>query len=537
MESLLSCLPTKRAARLSLFFLLFCPLFLRAQTPKINQLEQELISASGALRAQKLIDLADANIEAGLFDRAADRAEEAEDLAKRLRLSDLRAAALNRQGKALARLDKKGLFGKNRPAPRFQASNEILRETRSTNTALFVDNLENLRSLAEKAGKTQEIALLAAEIARVKNGGVAAATTYSTEGGGKVDAKQELSRLEQEKAALNQKLEQQLSAAASASKKSEELTRQTQAMQAQLAAKEAAISQMTEEQVKAELSLLQQRQMLDSLTFKSSLDSINLLNKELAVKSANDSRNFLLAAAVALLLLLGGSTYSFVKARQHAKQIQIEQKRSEDLLLNILPALVAKELKKQGYTEPQFHDDVAVLFADFVGFSKIAEKLPPSELVRELDTCFKAFDEIIQRNGLEKIKTIGDAYMAASGLNNLKLENKHIFDMVKAAQEMQDWLNTWNAQRDKRGQPRFDARIGIHAGPVVAGVVGSKKFAFDIWGDTVNIAARVEQAGEGGKINISGMAYERVKDFFKCHYRGAIEAKNKGNIEMYFVES
>jgi class 3 adenylate cyclase len=108
--------------------------------------------------------------------------------------------------------------------------------------------------------------------------------------------------------------------------------------------------------------------------------------------------------------------------------------------------------------------------------------------------------------------------------------------MVAAAKDMQSWLSDWNAGREKEGKPRFDARIGIHCGPVVAGVVGSKKFAFDIWGDTVNIAARIEQAGEGGRINISGDAYQTIKDHFPCHYRGKISAKNKGEIDMYFVE-
>jgi class 3 adenylate cyclase len=240
------------------------------------------------------------------------------------------------------------------------------------------------------------------------------------------------------------------------------------------------------------------------------------------------------------VLLFGGATFNLIRARQNARVlteknqiIREEQERSENLLLNILPALVADELKKQGHADARYFEEVSVLFADFVGFSTIAEKLSPQQLVSELDTCFKAFDEIIARHGLEKIKTIGDAYMCAGGLPNGG--GAQLRDMVQAAKEMQAWLARWNAGRDQQGLPRFDARIGIHAGPVVAGVVGSKKFAFDIWGDTVNIAARVEAAGEGGKINISGDVHELIKMDFPCTYRGKIAVKNKGEIDMYFV--
>ena len=201
----------------------------------------------------------------------------------------------------------------------------------------------------------------------------------------------------------------------------------------------------------------------------------------------------------------------------------------------MLPALVADELKKMGRTNARYFEDVSVLFADFVGFSKITEQLTPQQLVTELDTCFQAFDEIIARYGLEKIKTIGDAYMCAGGIPDSN--DNHLRNMVDAARAMQTWLADWNAIRQAKGLPRFDARIGIHRGPVVAGVVGSKKFAFDIWGDTVNIAARIEQAGEGGRINISGEAYEVLKNYVPCKYRGKIPAKNKGEIDMYFVEN
>lgn len=215
------------------------------------------------------------------------------------------------------------------------------------------------------------------------------------------------------------------------------------------------------------------------------------------------------------------------------KLIQQERERSEELLLNILPAPIATELKEKGKAKAQKFDEVTVLFSDFINFTNIAEQMEPEELVEELDKCFKAFDFIIsQYLDIEKIKTIGDAYMCASGLNDRRsLPN----GIIKAALEMQQFLDEQRAERSRIGKPYFQARIGIHTGSVVAGVVGVKKFAYDIWGDTVNTASRVESNGEAGRVNISETTYRLVKYKFECEYRGKVEAKNKGLIDMYFV--
>jgi class 3 adenylate cyclase len=173
------------------------------------------------------------------------------------------------------------------------------------------------------------------------------------------------------------------------------------------------------------------------------------------------------------------------------------------------------------------------MFTDFKGFTQIAEQMSPGELVAEIDVCFKAFDGIITRNGLEKIKTIGDSYMCAGGLPVPTAD--HAEKVVKAALEIQDFMEQHQLEREGKGKARFEARIGIHTGPVVAGIVGVKKFAYDIWGDTVNIASRMESSGEAGEVNISGSTYSLVKDKFMCQYRGKVEAKNKGEIDMYFV--
>jgi len=212
------------------------------------------------------------------------------------------------------------------------------------------------------------------------------------------------------------------------------------------------------------------------------------------------------------------------------KIIEKEKQESERLLLNILPSEVAEELKAKGYADAKLFDDVTVIYTDFVGFTKVSELLTPQQLVDELNACFKAFDEITDKYKIEKIKTMGDAFIAVAGLP--AANPNHAIDMVKAAIEIKDFIQT----RSKAlGNKTFEIRIGIHSGSVVAGIIGVKKFAYDIWGDTVNTAARMEQNSEAGKINISEVTYDLVKDKFTCEYRGELEAKNKGKMKMYFV--
>lgn len=235
------------------------------------------------------------------------------------------------------------------------------------------------------------------------------------------------------------------------------------------------------------------------------------------------------ACGLAIVLL-----FSTVVYRQR-NRISKEKKRSEELLLNILPQQVAEELKAKGEAEARLIDEATVLFTDFKGFTAMSEKVSPKELVKDLHECFSAFDHIMQKHGLEKIKTIGDSYMAAGGL---PIPNTtHASDAVKAAQEMIHFVEEGKARKIAAGLPYFEIRIGIHTGPVVAGIVGVKKFQYDIWGDTVNTASRMESSGEVGKINISETTYELVKDKFNCTHRGKITAKGKGEIDMYFVNA
>lgn len=274
---------------------------------------------------------------------------------------------------------------------------------------------------------------------------------------------------------------------------------------------------------------------------------IDLLTKDseiqkLTVRRQKIIRNSILSVGILILLLALGllHRYRYVRKTRNelsARNVLInrEKDRSDELLLNILPAETAEELKIHGRSEARHFDMVTVMFTDFKGFTQLAEKLTPQQLVDEIDFCFRRFDNIITNHNIEKIKTIGDAYMCAAGLP--VATDSHAVDMVKAALEIQAFMHKLGKERKAEGRPVFDLRIGIHSGPVIAGIVGTKKFQYDIWGDTVNIAARMESSGEAGRINISQTTWERIKHQFECTHRGKIEAKNKGLVDMYFVVS
>lgn len=226
-----------------------------------------------------------------------------------------------------------------------------------------------------------------------------------------------------------------------------------------------------------------------------------------------------------------------LRTREVEKQkeiIEAAKAQSDSLLLNILPDEIADELKRFGKSYARKHDQVSVLFADIKGFTSIAEKLTPVKLVTQLDEVFGAFDNIISKYDMEKIKTIGDAYMCACGLPKSDPENA--IKAVRAALDMQHFLKEFGLANKVQNLPVFEVRIGIHTGPLVAGVVGHKKFAYDIWGDAVNLASQMEQHSEAGKVNISGETYALVKTNFHCIHRGKLPAKSKGEVDMYFVD-
>ena len=211
-----------------------------------------------------------------------------------------------------------------------------------------------------------------------------------------------------------------------------------------------------------------------------------------------------------------------------------ERRRSDALLLSVLPEPVARELKVYERVEPREYESATVLFTDFVGFTRIAEGFTPQQLVSELDFCFRRFDEIARRHNLEKIKTIGDAYMAVGGVP--RPNATHARDCVRAALEIAAFIVETRAARTETGLSYWGVRVGVHTGELVAGVIGREKFSYDVWGDTVNTASRMESAGAPGRVNVSRATYELVKDVFECEYRGRVEAKGKGAVEMFFVK-
>jgi len=277
-----------------------------------------------------------------------------------------------------------------------------------------------------------------------------------------------------------------------------------------------------------QLTLIQKEKQLQDIQLKSienekQLQEMELVNKQNELTAKNTQRNLFMAGTILMLLLAGSIFLGLYRTTK-------EKKKSENLLHNILPEVVANELKIFGYSKARKFNNTTVIFTDFVNFTKISQNMQPEELVSEIDYCFKAFDEIIVRSGLEKIKTMGDAYMALSGL---PIEDtNHAEKAILAAFKINEWVNQHNKNVGK-----YEIRIGLNSGPVIAGIVGNKKFAYDIWGDTVNTASRMESSGAAGKINISQSTYEIIKDNdnFDFEYRGKINVKGKGEVDMYFV--
>ena len=314
--------------------------------------------------------------------------------------------------------------------------------------------------------------------------------------------------------------------------------------------REATISQISVEKDSLErvkrgaFEKMNKQQMLDSM-IKAQLERDVQTQKAIAAEidaerqKSESARNFLLMVS-ALILVIAALFFLLFRSKlrtanelsQKNKIIEEEQKRSDELLLNILPPAIAQELKTKNKVAARKYDDATVMFIDFTGFTQVSEQLSPEQLVAELDYCFTSFDRIISQYRIEKIKTVGDAYICASGLSD---KNASPTDMVKAALQIQDFLLHLKAERMNQGLPCFEARIGIHTGPVVAGVVGEKKFAYDIWGDTVNTAARMEEACSPGRVNVSEDTYWKAKYEFEWQPRGKVAAKNKGLMDMYYV--
>ena len=299
-------------------------------------------------------------------------------------------------------------------------------------------------------------------------------------------------------------------------------------------------------EIKDSLNAEETTKKLQQMEFQKQItvDSLAQVEKDHLVQKANDDEvrkknktiNIAIGGGLLFMILAGGffSRWRYIKKSRDI--ISKEKDRSENLLLNILPPEIAEELKTKGRSDARDFDKVSILFTDFKSFTEASSKLSAQDLVSEINVCFEVFDGIMGKYGIEKIKTIGDAYMAAGGLP-VPSDNS-VKNTVLAALDMQAFISKRNVEMDTIGKHSFQMRAGIHTGSVVAGIVGVKKFQYDIWGDPVNIASRMESSGEVGKLNISQHTYELIKDDkeFTFENRGKIAVKGKGEMEMYFVE-
>jgi len=216
--------------------------------------------------------------------------------------------------------------------------------------------------------------------------------------------------------------------------------------------------------------------------------------------------------------------------RQALRNVEVEREKSEKLLLNILPERVAVELKESGCSKPQRFDNVTFFFSDFVGFTAMSSEVEPEELIEQLNELFTRFDEIMERNNCERIKTIGDAYLAVCGIPSA--DPRHGENILRASREILSFLQDY---REETGRP-WQIRIGVHSGSAVGAIVGTKKYIYDVFGDSVNTASRMESTAEPGRINVSGATYELTKDLFDFEEREPVMVKGKGLMNLYYLK-
>lgn len=509
----------------------------------ISQLEQQLESLSGVEYTQVAVELSKKYYAARKFDEAALVAERGARVARNDGSQEWEARALYNQGRAQLRRD--GSAGsKKRAATMFWDAYQLTENMDLKLASLTAMNGVGVSNLGKE--RRQQIQSIIAELKRqmkARNSNNNTATASNNE-----PAETNTSSPNTNAPSRPRPSTPWPSTSSPGPVKAEVSSAERLKLMEQLETQAALIDSLSEDQIKNLLMVTQQKSLLDSLAYTKMVDSLRLAQQETIVEQQEtaikeqlaqielqESQRNLLILAIVLVIII--ALFIFLRSssiRRYNKIIKAERDISDELLLNILPASVAEELKRDGAAVARQYDQVSVLFSDFKGFSKIASSLSPADLVEDLDECFKGFDEIVQKAGVEKIKTIGDAYMCASGLP--EEDEKHAEKLVQVAIDMQKFLDRWNIRRQALGKPKFEARIGIHTGPIVAGVVGSKKFAYDIWGDTVNVAARMESAGEANRVNVSSSTYVHIKDKYVCRYRGRIPAKNIGEIEMYFVE-
>ncbi len=523
--------------------LLFITCQLAAQSEAVKKLEANTVKLTGENFLNNALTISEWLYKEGFFQKSSDWAAKAADTAKKIKKNDLLAISLNQLGRSQMRIPSKETNLRRDSYKIFEESNSLTDET-----DLKLDNLKNMKELATQFKMKKDLEQIEQQII-VLNGGTVKQSDPSF--GGLFSRRKKAEAAYEKAQAQNEQLAATVDDLA---QKTTNLATQQLGLQKLVAAKEAAIQNMTAAQIKQQLLVSEQSRILDSMKFEGVMDSMKLAQKEMVVEQQkaqllvnnaelelnSSQRNLLLAVMAFVLALTGAFFMRYLTISKHNavlseknRIIEEERKRSDELLLNILPYSIAEELKKNGSAEARRYESATVLFTDFKGFSAISKQLSAEKLIQDLHYAFHNFDRIIEKYGLEKIKTIGDAYMCAGGLPE---KDGHPRDVVKAALEIQLFLKDWNKEKIKAGESPFEARIGIHTGPLVAGVVGSRKFAYDIWGDTVNVASRMETAGEVGLVNISASTHKFIEGDFKCEYRGKVPAKNVGDVEMYFVK-
>ncbi len=539
---------------------------LLAQQDKIVELEKKLEGAGVKEKIFIYNQMALAALKVSA-DQVYEFADKAEALAIKVGSKGGLAQALNLKAKAMATRDgDERLYLRNRKLKNERRALSLFKESlnyaqQTGNTNLALDNLEHLILVSKAVGNNQQtIKYYQQFISYAKRERKFGSASLQQELNSEFKKRQRAfqvekakfekskRQLEREIAALRKEKNQLDKDKSQLSKATKQLATEKKATEAELNEKEEALTELSEEKDKIEGTLKTVKDKNENLKSEVAEVTTQLSKTELELQNAelravqNRIVLFSLIGLSILILMLAYLFYSRYKTKQRAndkleeknKIIEEEKGNSERLLLNILPANIAEELKKNGKAKARRHENVTVLFTDFKNFTKVSERLSPEKLVEELDYCFKEFDAIISKFHIEKIKTIGDSYMCANGFDNSRVNPA--LDMVKAATEMQVFLENYQAERKAKSLPFFEARIGIHTGAVVSGVVGTKKFAYDIWGDTVNIASRMESSGAPNRINISNDTFYHIQSYFYCTYRGQIAAKNKGAIDMYFVD-
>ena len=446
------------------------------------------------------------------------------------------------------------IYEKKKDRPRAISRYKVTQDNakRASDGEYQLKSLDKLASLQASGGKYKEAYGYMKERSRLTGRSGGGSSSSGVSSGKLVKAEKAITKLINEKTKLsneNRRLEKDKRALKeevfSLENKmktgSSTLTPEQKRILEELDAKEKQLENLASEKERADRKRKELQKKYNELSKEELEQEAALKDAQIEQEKQKNFRNILMGAIGSLLLfalLLFGRLRANRKAKKEiekkSKEIDEERKRSDELLLNILPAQIASELKDKGRVKAKKFEEVSVLFTDFKNFSGIAERMTPDQLVDELDHCFKAFDYIIgQYDSIEKIKTIGDAYMCAIGLNS---NRSNVEELIKASLEMQEFMEDYKLDRSRNNKPFFEARIGIHTGPVVAGIVGFNKFAYDIWGDTVNIASRMESNGQVGKVNISESTYNKIRSRYPCEHRGKISAKNKGMIDMYFVK-